>query len=704
MSAIIKKDVRSYFNTFTGWLFIGLLWMFLSFFISYYNFFSLSSDMSAALSVIVLILLILIPILSMRSFADEQKQKTDQLLFTAPVSVGKVVLGKFFALAAVYSIPMLFLCFVPPILGRFGTVSYGLAYTGIFGLWLLGLVCIAICIFASSLTESPVIAAVIGFAILFGIYMIPQLKSMISSGENTATKALSTLSAIDRYYTFLGGTLDVSAIIYLVTAVALFLFLTVQVIQKRRYAVSKKTIKFSAFSSAMVVILIVATVLINMAASQLPSSLRNIDLTPQRIFSVTDDTKKIVSAIGEDVNIYVLAAESKADKNLNKTLEKYQALSDHIKVKYVDPAANPTFLKDYTTSTDIYVNSLVVESSKRYRVINYSDIYKKEMDSRTYTQKTTGYDGEGRITSALMYVTNDKMPAVYTLTGHGEAVLGSRFSDALQKLNISSKALDFMKNDAVPEDAAAVVIYAPTSDISSDELTKLKSYIDGGGGIVAVTTAEAAADMTNYKALLEYYGVTLGEGIVMDDNSGNYYNYPNYLLPRIASDDITSQIRNGYVLSVFSQALTADESRTDVKFTKLLSTSDKGYIHAKADDEGDLARTDDDESAERIIGLKAVRTGDSGSSTLVAYTSPYIFVDQADQIVSGSNVLLFKGTMGAVAGSDIETVSIPVKEYGSSELTMSARTAAVFGVMTTLAVPIVLIVAGLFIWLVRRKK
>ena len=125
-----------------------------------------------------------------------------------------------------------------------------------------------------------------------------------------------------------------------------------------------------------------------------------------------------------------------------------------------------------------------------------------------------------------MYVTNDKMPAVYTLTGHGEAVLGSRFSDALQKLNISSKALDFMKNDAVPEDAAAVVIYAPTSDISSDELTKLKSYIDGGGGIVAVTTAEAAADMTNYKALLEYYGVTLGEGIVMDDNSGNYYNYP----------------------------------------------------------------------------------------------------------------------------------------------------------------------------------
>ena len=90
----------------------------------------------------------------------------------------------------------------------------------------------------------------------------------------------------------------------------------------------------------MVVILIVATVLINMAASQLPSSLRNIDLTPQRIFSVTDDTKKIVSAIGEDVNIYVLAAESKADKNLNKTLEKYQALSDHIKVKYVDPAAN----------------------------------------------------------------------------------------------------------------------------------------------------------------------------------------------------------------------------------------------------------------------------------------------------------------------------------------------------------------------------
>ena len=112
MRAIFKKDFMSAFHSFIGWLFIAIYWFFFSVYVSYYNFNGHYADLSTAVSVMQMILTILIPILCMRSFADERRQKTDQLLFTAPVSIGQIVAGKFFALAAIYSIPCAAACIV----------------------------------------------------------------------------------------------------------------------------------------------------------------------------------------------------------------------------------------------------------------------------------------------------------------------------------------------------------------------------------------------------------------------------------------------------------------------------------------------------------------------------------------------------------------------------------------------------------------
>ena len=126
----------------------------------------------------------------MRIFSEERKNKTDQLILTAPVTVGQIVMGKFFALTTIFTIPTIIICIYPLILSRFGSVPMGEAYLAILGFYLYGITCIAIGIFVSSLTESQVIAAVLGFAILFVGYMMSSLCSLISTTGNIITMIL----------------------------------------------------------------------------------------------------------------------------------------------------------------------------------------------------------------------------------------------------------------------------------------------------------------------------------------------------------------------------------------------------------------------------------------------------------------------------------------------------------------------------------
>lgn len=258
--------------------------------------------------------------------------------------------------------------------------------------------------------------------------------------------------------------------------------------------------------------------------------------------------------------------------------------------------------------------------------------------------------------------------------------------------------------------------------------------------------------MTNYKALLSYFGITLNDGVVLDSDSSRYYQYPSYLLPNVESDDITSGITNGYIMSPFSQEITYDSSNSQVAYTPLLQTSESAYVHSSVSSESDMEQTDSDQLAARIVGLKAVKTisGSDGSaadntvtssstangvsgtssssesvsassaesvsssssadsstdtitSTAVVYTSPYIFNDNANQMVSGSNLSLFSGSISAVT-SDTTTISIPSKSMDNTTITMATRTAVLLTILFVILIPVVLLAFGITIWVIRRKK
>ena len=214
MTAIYKRELKSYLTSMVGYLFIFFVLVLTGIYFSAYQLSAAYPKFETTLSAVTFVFLIGVPILTMRVLAEERKQKTDQLLLTAPVSVGNIVTGKYLALVTVYAIQILVLCTYPLIMSKFGTVDFGTAYTAILGFFLLGCANIAIGLFMSALTESQVIAAVLTFVLLFAFYMMNGISSFFSktSMSTCVTFGLLILAAAIIVYTMIKNVLISAAV------------------------------------------------------------------------------------------------------------------------------------------------------------------------------------------------------------------------------------------------------------------------------------------------------------------------------------------------------------------------------------------------------------------------------------------------------------------------------------------------------------
>ena len=233
--------------------------------------------------------------------------------------------------------------------------------------------------------------------------------------------------------------------------------------QRIKDSMNKKYLKNGSYSVIISAVFIVIVIVINMIVGALPTKYSEFDVSEQKLYSIGDQTKSFLKKLDKDVTIYQVVKSGSEDETISKLLEKYAEESDHIKVEEKDPVVNPKFTSEYT-SDDVSSNSLIVVCGDRSKVVDYSNIYESSMDYNTYQSQTTGFDGEGQITSAISYVTSEDMPVLYTLDGHGEKELDSTIQEDIQKANIDIKSLNLITEESVPDDAACLLINAPTTD------------------------------------------------------------------------------------------------------------------------------------------------------------------------------------------------------------------------------------------------
>ena len=234
MTAIYKRELSSYFNSMIGYVFVAVLIFFTGIYFMAYNLYNGLPQFSYTLYSLMSILLITIPILTMKSMAEERHSRTDQLLLTSPVTLTGVVLGKYFAMVTVFLIPVALMAFCPLIIAMNGEARLLSDYAALFAFFLMGCVFLAIGMFLSSLTESQIISAVSTFAVLLILYLWDDLTGFLPSALGDL---LSAFSVTQTFYNFVQYSMfDLGGVVLYLSLAGLFVFLTIQGLQKRRWS------------------------------------------------------------------------------------------------------------------------------------------------------------------------------------------------------------------------------------------------------------------------------------------------------------------------------------------------------------------------------------------------------------------------------------------------------------------------------------
>jgi ABC-2 type transporter. len=233
MAAIFWKEVKSYFYSPIAYVLIGLFIVLTSIFFTFGNLMSASGDFTGILGNAIVFLVFIIPILTMKIMAEDRKNGTEVLLITSPASITSIVVGKFLASYFVYLVLTVITFIYPIIIVAFGGQITPTMVASYVGFLLLGAAFVSVGIFASSLTESQVIAAVIGIVSLFVMYLAGSISSSIGG---IVSKILNWFSLLTRYDQFSSGVISLGPIVYFLSFVAVFLFLTIRVIERRRWS------------------------------------------------------------------------------------------------------------------------------------------------------------------------------------------------------------------------------------------------------------------------------------------------------------------------------------------------------------------------------------------------------------------------------------------------------------------------------------
>ena len=461
----------------------------------------------------------------------------------------------------------------------------------------------------------------------------------------------------------------------------------------------KKTValKGGSYAIALTVLVLALSIVVNILAGALPASLTKLDISASKLYSITSNTKAVVNALEQDVTLYWIVQSGQEDAVIENLLAKYDSLSDFLHVEKKNPDVYPTFAQQYTQDT-VSNNSLVVVSGEKYRYVPYSDIYVTQGSQFSYSYSTS-FDGEGAITSAIDYVVSTELPKLYLLEGHGESQLPESFQDQLEKENLETESLSLLTVDEVPEDAAALVLYAPSSDISQEEARMLLSYVQAGGKLLVLAGPVADGELTNLYGILEHYGITAAQGIVSEGDRNHYaFQAPYILLPELGDSDITAPLteQNYYAIVPVAAGLQLGD---DSRVTALLTTTDSAYSKLSGYSQTTYEKEEGDIDGPFALGVDIADGGE-----LVFFTSSYLLEDMYNAYSSGANSDLVMNALSSLMG-ERQALSIRSKSLNYNYLTISDSAASLLKLVMIGLVPMLyLAMGGAALWDKRRMQ
>lgn len=467
-------------------------------------------------------------------------------------------------------------------------------------------------------------------------------------------------------------------------------------ISKLKETLATARAKSGTYSLSLCAVAIACVLVLNSAVSAMPAKFRTLDMTSGSLYDPSQTAADFMKSLGNDVRIIVLASDANIDKRIKNFLSNYENLSPRLHVEYIDPVAFPSATKTYSAEE----NSVVVlcEDTGKQRVISFYDIIK--IDEATYYStgevQESEFDADGQLTSAVDYVTNESGVTIYTTKGHEEQSLPASVAAQLEKSNVKTAEVNLLI-EGLPEDCAALLLYAPAVDLSADELAIVRDYLSGGGKVTLFLPDGSipAEKLPNLCALLAEYGMTMADGYIADTDryyQNSYYN----IFPIVSTGHSMFEGLPDDAVVLLSGArgmLSGTPAREEITLSTMLRTSENGF-----------AVTEDGKQVQNTYVLAAsadeLLESEKHARLTVIGAPSLIASDIIDRFANLSNLTIFTDVM--LYGQDnVSNISIPAKSLALSYNTIP--TANLWSLIFVGVIPLAVIGVGSYVCIRRRR-
>jgi ABC-type uncharacterized transport system involved in gliding motility auxiliary subunit len=463
-----------------------------------------------------------------------------------------------------------------------------------------------------------------------------------------------------------------------------------------------RQVKHGGYAALITAALVAGLILINLIVG---SSTLQLDLTGNKLFSLSEQTVQVLDRIKSPIKIYGLWEPVRENTDVTEVINLYLARNRNLNFENVDPDRNPGLLAKYDPDKQgIGRGSIIVEGSKGFRVISLLELYDRDA---TNQRSVTGTAVEHRLTSALNFVESGEMPVIYETTGHGETTMASLYlTEMVERENYRLRQINLLQSD-IPADVSTLIINSPKTDLFRPEADKILDYLDKGGKLLVLADYRTL-EISMLNEILASYGIGFDYGVVVE-NSASYSLGNMYLgISDMKDHDITKPLHEKQtpVLIPFGMGISeTGTKRRTIAITPLLASSEESWL-----------RSDIEAVSSSML------PDDKGGpiTTAVAIVDPQFGQDDQKQtriVVIGSGAILHGiANFGQIpANMDFfmnsitwlenrpEVIGVRSKSVFLLPLMMSGLQIGIFAGIFVVLIPLAFFISGLVIWLKRRN-
>lgn len=695
MLAIFKKELKSYFTSLFAYIYYGLYFLITGILFAANCLTTYSTQFGYyVLSRSFLLVAAIIPFCTMQLFARERRNKTDQLLFTAPVSAFSILAGKYLATAVYVLLPVVLSVVYPVIIAMYGEMSIRFLVSAYIGVLLVILVLLSIGMFFSSLTSNAILSAVMSYAV-YALMLLGRVVESILPSSGSLYIVFHEMSIYNKYYDLISGIVRSGDVLYMLLLAIGFFFMTWLSLEVRRQS-GKRIAGYMAVVVLGVVIM----------GTLFLTNTKVYDFTAEQLLTLSDETKQVLDKTDKPTVIYYMGLKSRANATYQEFLKSYEKMNDNITVEYVNVETDSAFRTQYLSGINsLHESSMVVACGDKSIYLDAEDyIVSTQTSAYSYERKLKI---EEQLTRAILYTNSESADKLCVLTGNEEEALNSSFQNLLllnnyeiEEVNLHSAVTDI--SSVFAEGCIAVFMNAPQNDFSEAELDILKDYVKNGGKLF-VALDPLNEEMDSLYSFLKEYGLEVVSGVVVEQDAGRYvYDTPYYLMPKIQDTDFTKEIMkdNLTVLTMTSKGIVKNGKANGYVSTDILTTGSQAFSKVSNFDSGNIASKTEEDISGPFSVASCADNPDGGTVFLI--TSNVFFNEEADLESQGANRRFFIEMLGQLTGSEAG-VWIDGKEVGNQMALYPNTGQSRMKLVTIVVIPVLILIVGILIIGVRKK-